>query len=34
MGTDNILEGLIKENNSKIAMVVMDGLGDIRSPDF
>ena len=34
MGTDNILEGLIKENNSKIAMVVMDGLGDIRSPEF
>jgi 2,3-bisphosphoglycerate-independent phosphoglycerate mutase len=34
MDTDNILEGLIKENNSKMVMVVMDGLGDIRSPGF
>ncbi|MDD2573391.1 MAG: 2,3-bisphosphoglycerate-independent phosphoglycerate mutase [Bacillota bacterium] len=34
MDTDTILEGLLKENNSKIVMVVMDGLGDIRSPEF
>jgi 2,3-bisphosphoglycerate-independent phosphoglycerate mutase len=31
---DRILEGLIKQNNSKIVMVVMDGLGDIPSSDF
>jgi 2,3-bisphosphoglycerate-independent phosphoglycerate mutase len=34
MEEDGILEGLIKENNSKIVMVVMDGLGDIPCPEF
>ena len=34
MDTDGIMEGLIKENNSKIVMVVMDGLGDIPCPEF
>ena len=34
MDADSILEGLLKENNSKIVMLVMDGLGDIRSPEF
>lgn len=34
MGTDSIPEGLIKENNSKIVMLVMDGLGDIGCSEF
>jgi 2,3-bisphosphoglycerate-independent phosphoglycerate mutase len=31
---DRILEELIKQNNSKIAMVVMDGLGDVPGSDY
>ncbi len=38
MGTDGIsrdlLKDLLKENNSKIVMLVMDGVGDIRSTEF
>lgn len=34
MSIEKIMEGLIKQNNSKIVMVVMDGLGDINDKEF
>lgn len=34
MEMEKVLEGLVKENNSKIVMVVMDGVGDIHNPEF
>lgn len=34
MSIDKVMEGLIKKNNSKIVMVVMDGVGDIPNRDY
>lgn len=31
---DNLIEGLVKENNQKILLLVMDGIGDIPHKDF
>ncbi len=34
MNHDNILNEVIKSNNSKIALIVLDGIGDIRNKDY
>jgi 2,3-bisphosphoglycerate-independent phosphoglycerate mutase len=34
MEYDKIIESTIKKNNSKIVLLVLDGLGDIRVPQF
>lgn len=34
MHYDQIIRDTVKSNNSKIVMLVMDGVGDIRSPKF
>ena len=34
MNYDQIIKDTIKLNNSKIVMLVMDGVGDLRSPEF
>lgn len=34
MNHDQLLASLVKRNNAKIALIVMDGIGDIRNPEF
>jgi len=34
MNYDQIIQQTIKTNNSKIVLIVLDGLGDIRHPEF
>ncbi|AOT71379.1 2,3-bisphosphoglycerate-independent phosphoglycerate mutase [Geosporobacter ferrireducens] len=34
MNYDQVIKETIKSNNSKIVMLVMDGVGDLRSPKF
>lgn len=34
MHYDQIIQSTIKKNNTKIVLIVMDGIGDIRSPQF
>ena len=34
MNYDQIIKSTIKENNSKIVLLVLDGVGDIRNPHF
>lgn len=34
MNHDQILNEVIKSNNSKIALIVLDGVGDIRNPNY
>ncbi|WZL72416.1 2,3-bisphosphoglycerate-independent phosphoglycerate mutase [Clostridiaceae bacterium 35-E11] len=34
MHYDQIIQNTIKKNNTKIVLIVMDGIGDIRSPHF
>lgn len=34
MNHDEILESIVKRNNAKIALIIMDGIGDIRNPKF